>query len=56
MDGVLGILLVVFGLLLIGWLCGPVGQGGLPAPQTGSEVREGKAHVDAQGRPPEPAP
>jgi hypothetical protein len=56
MDGFLGILVVLLGLLLIGWLCGPVGQGGGPAPHKVSEVREGEARVEAQGRPPEPAP
>ena len=56
MDGVLGILVVLLGLLFIGWLCGPAGQGAGPAPHKGSEVREGEARVEAQGRPPEPAP
>jgi hypothetical protein len=28
MDGVLGILVVLLGLLFIGWLCGPARQGG----------------------------
>jgi hypothetical protein len=56
MDGVLGILVVLLGLLFIGWLCGPAGQGGWPASHKGSEAREGEAHVEAQGRPPELAP
>ena len=56
MDGVLGLLVVLLGLLLIGWLCGPAGQGAGRAPYKGSEVREGEAHAEAQGRPPEPAP
>ena len=56
MDGVLGILVVLLGLLFIGWLCGPAGQGAGPAPYKGSEAREGEAHAEAQGRPPEPAP
>jgi hypothetical protein len=52
MDGVLGILVVLLGLLFIGWLCGPARQGGHKV----SEAREDEAHVEAQGRPPEPAP
>jgi len=56
MDGALGILVVLLGLLFIGWLCGPAGQGDGPAPHKGSEAREGEAHLEAQGRPPEPAP
>ena len=56
MDGALGILVVLLGLLFIGWLCGPAGQGGWPAPHKGSEAREGEAHVEAPGRPSEPAP
>ena len=56
MDGVLGILVVLLGLLFIGWLCGPARQGGGSAPHKGSEAREGEAHVEAQRRPPEPAP
>ncbi len=53
MDGVLGILVVLLGLLFIGWLCGPVRQGGGAVAH--NEAREDEAHVEAQ-RPPEPAP
>jgi hypothetical protein len=56
MDGFLGTLVVLLGLLLIGWLCGPARQGGGPAPHKGSEAREAEARAEAQGRPPEPAP
>jgi hypothetical protein len=56
MDGVLGILVVLLGLLFIGWLCGPARQGGRPVAHKGSEAREDEAHVEVRGRPPEPAP
>ena len=56
MDGVLGILVVLLGLLFIGWLCGPARQGGGPVAHKVSGAREDEARVEAQGRPPEPAP
>jgi hypothetical protein len=49
-DGILRILVVSLGLLIIWWLCGPAGQRDRSARLAGSEAREGKAHVDAQGR------
>ncbi len=50
LDGVLRILVVLVGLLSIGWLCGPAGQRAGPARQEGSEARESGAQVDARGR------
>ena len=50
MDGVLRILVVSLGLLVIWWLCGPVGQRGQSARLEASETPEGEVHVDAQGR------
>jgi len=51
-----GILVVLLGLLFIGWLCGPAGQGGGAVAHKVSEALEDEAHVEAQGQPPEPAP
>jgi hypothetical protein len=49
-DGVLRILVIALGLLVIWWLCGPVGQRDRPVGRERDETRERDARVDAQGR------
>ena len=50
MEGLLRILVVALGLLVIWWLCGPVGQRDRAARREGSETPESEARVEAQGR------
>jgi hypothetical protein len=49
-DGVLRILVIALGLLIVWWLCGPVGQRARLVRQDGSEASESEARVDGQGR------